>query len=208
MTQIRCPWPIPSEKGSDVAKRYHRSIYKTTGGTLCVFIPQKARRISMTSEQESPDNILVEALVEKISTDIELNQLTQRRIGQLRWIAVAILALAILGVTLLFINHYSLRAEAASSIEQSRMLTETNSDLMRRDNKLRVEIALRDARFQASKSVIGKGGSLQDLLHIQGVVDDFGSEIFRSGNGHDLTADDVRREACARLGSAGQPCMP
>jgi cell division protein FtsB len=151
---------------------------------------------------------LTDALIEQVVENTNLSRHTKRRLDLIIWIAIAMLVLAALGVAIRLVNFYSLKADVDVSNESNRTLTETNKDLTLRVNKLRSEIAIRDARFQASKSVVNGTGKLNDLLAIQGVLDAYASEMLRNGNGHDKTTDDVRREACERLRVAGYPCMP
>lgn len=81
-------------------------------------------------------------------------------------------------------------------------------ELTLRINKLRMEVAIRDARFQASKGVMETTGRLPDLLKIQEVIDRFALKELGNGAASEKTSEEVRREVCDRLGAEGFPCVP
>jgi hypothetical protein len=87
-------------------------------------------------------------------------------------------------------------------------LADMNAELTKRANKLTAEVALKDARFQASKGVMGQAGRLADLMAIQAAIDRYALEELHNGNAQAKTADEVRREACDRLARDGFACSP
>ena len=87
-------------------------------------------------------------------------------------------------------------------------LADSNADLTKRVNKLTAEVALKDARFLASKGVMEHAGKLGDLLDIQATIDNYAIVELHNGNSQGKTGDEVRREACAQLTASGRPCIP
>jgi len=153
-------------------------------------------------------NVLLSELTERMAEEAEVRQHLKRRIDLLIWVALAMLMLALVSVVIRMVNYYGLRSDVAARNEEVRLLTRLNGEQSRRINKLRAEVAIRDARFQASKGVTRHGDALAGLLAIQGVVDRFALERLRNGDAEGLTSDDVRREVCAELARAGYPCVP
>lgn len=144
----------------------------------------------------------------KMERDAEASLRIQKRVDVIMWIGIGLLLLASLAVVIRSINYYELRGQVDAKSDQLGKVTEVNTELVRRVNRLRGELALRDARFQASKSIAQKGGQVDDLLMIQAIIDRFALEHLRNGNSEEMTADDVRREVCIELEKAGYPCLP
>lgn len=156
---------------------------------------------------ENRGDAAFEALVEQMAAEVDVRRHVKRRLDLLIWIAVAMLTLAAVSVVVRMINYYGLRQEVSIRAEVVRSLTATTSELTRRNNKLRAEVAIRDARFQASKGIVGGGEVLRQLLAVQEIVDRYALEHMRNGI-NDKTADDVRREVCDELAAAGFKCVP
>lgn len=151
---------------------------------------------------------LVRLIAEKLEADARNHLRIRRRVDLIVWIGIGILLLALLTVVLRSINYYELRGQVDAKSEQLAGVTESNTELTRRLNRLRGELALRDARFLASKGVVQKGGRLEDLLAIQGILDRFAIERLKNGAAQEMISDDVRREACVELERAGYSCIP
>jgi cell division protein FtsB len=156
----------------------------------------------------STDEAVIESLIEKIATDAEVTEKLTRRVELVVWVAIAMLVLAALSVVIRLVNYYGLRADVVARSQEVLTLTETNADLSHRVNKLRAEVAIRDARFQASKGVLKDKRELDGLLTIQSIVDEYALAQLNNGNAAGKTSDDVRREVCAQLSSRGYPCVP
>lgn len=151
---------------------------------------------------------LVRLFADKLEQDARNHVLIKRRVDLIVWVAIGLLLLAALTVVLRSINYYELRVQVDAKSEQLAKLTEANTDLTKRVNKLRAEVALRDARFQASKGIAQKGGRIEELLTVQAIIDRYALEHLRNGDSEGKTADDVRREVCHELEQAGYPCLP
>lgn len=154
------------------------------------------------------DDVVLDTLIERMHEEAEARRHVKSRIDLLIWIAVAMLTLATVSVVIRMVNYYGLRSDIVIRNEEVRLLTQGTSDLTRRVNKLRAEVAIRDARFLASKGVVQNGGELPKLLAIQAVIDRYALEHLRNGDAEDKTSDDVRREVCDVLSKAGYPCVP
>lgn len=125
----------------------------------------------------------------------------RKRLNLFLWINVGMLLLASAAVVLASGATLSDRSEFST-------LTRANYDLTQKNNKLRAEVAMRDARFQAAKGAARSAGVEQALHGIQEVVDRYALENLRNGAATEKTADDVRREVCGRLAAEGWPCVP
>lgn len=125
----------------------------------------------------------------------------KKRFALIMWIDVAMLLVALLAVVLSTSLLLSGRGELSD-------LTRANQDLTHRNNKLRAEVAVRDARFQAAKGLARSSSVEAGLLAIQGVVDRYALNNLRNGDAAEKTSDDVRREVCDELAAAGFPCAP
>lgn len=157
---------------------------------------------------DEPADSMTQLFAEKLERDARNHLHIRRRVDLIVWIGVGVLLLAALTVVLRSINYYELRAQVDAKSEQLIKVTQSNTELTRRMNRLRGELALRDARFQASKGVAQKGGQITDLLTIQAIIDRFALERLKNGEAQEMIADDIRREVCSELERAGYPCLP
>ena len=124
-----------------------------------------------------------------------------KRFAFIMWVGVAMILVALLAVVLSAGVLLSDRGEVVA-------LARANQELSHRSNRLRAEVAVRDARFQASKG-LARGSSFgDDLAAIQAVVDRYALDNLRNGGAEGKTSDDVRREVCDALATAGFPCAP
>lgn len=159
-------------------------------------------------KEEKTGDVLLESLIARMAEEAEARAHLRGRIDLLIWIAVAMLTLATASVVIRMVNYYGLRADVQARAEESRILAQANSELTHRNNKLRAEVAVRDARFQASKGILRGGGELEKLLAIQAIIDRYALEHLTNGDSSVKTADDVRREACSVLAASGYACVP
>lgn len=126
----------------------------------------------------------------------------KRRLNQLFLVNAAVLLTALLAVILTVGVLLSDKSEYDT-------LTKTSYELTRRNNRLRAEQGLAQARFMATKGEMRKVGREDALLSIQETLDRYASAELRNGTADEKTQDDTRREACERIEAAGfGPCVP
>jgi len=147
------------------------------------------------------DVALVKGLIEKMSAHIEGEESLNRKMSIVVWGAVGSLIFCIVCLVLVITVYYSLKEDNAE-------LAQTNAELVTQNHKKNLEIAMRDARFQASKGLVGESGVRDDLIKIQYLIDQYASRSLRNGSTREMTSDDVRREVCEVLSREGYNCAP
>jgi len=126
----------------------------------------------------------------------------ERRLSQLFFVNAAVLLTALLAVILTVGVLLSDKSEFDT-------LTKTSYELSRRNNRLRAEMGLNQARLMALRGELRKIGREDVLISIQQATDQYARTQFQNGATDDKTQDDVRREACEAVGAGGLgPCVP
>jgi hypothetical protein len=126
----------------------------------------------------------------------------KRRLNQVLYICAAMFLTALVAVILSVGVLYSDKQEFNT-------LTRTSYELTRRNNRLRAEQGLNQARLMALRGELRKLGREDVLTAIQQSTDRHATAELRNGTADDKTQDDVRREACAALEADGLgPCAP
>jgi hypothetical protein len=126
----------------------------------------------------------------------------KRRLNQVLLVCAAMLLTALVAVILSVGVLYSDKAEYET-------LTKTSYELTRRNNRLRAEQGISQARLMALKGELRKLGREDVLTAIQQSTDRYATAELRNGTADEKTQDDTRREACARLEAEGLgPCVP
>lgn len=126
----------------------------------------------------------------------------KRRLNQLFFVNAAVLMTALLAVILTIGVLLSDKSEFDT-------VTKANYELSRRNNRLRAEMGLNQAKLMALKGALRRMGREDTLTAIQQIADRYASAAFQNGTADEKTQDDVRREACDAVGAAGlEPCAP
>jgi hypothetical protein len=126
----------------------------------------------------------------------------KRRLNQVLLVCAAMLLTALVAVILSVGVLMSDKSEYET-------LTKTSYELTRRNNRLRAEHGIGQARLMALKGELMKLGREDVLTAIQQTTDRYASAALRNGSADEKTQDDARREACGRLEAEGLgPCVP
>lgn len=126
----------------------------------------------------------------------------KRRLNQVLLVCAAMLMTALVAVILSV-------GVLVSDKSQYETLTKTSYELARRNNRLRAERGIDQARLMAVKGELAKSGREDLLARIQQVTDRYASAELRNGMSDEKTQDDARREACGLLEAEGLgPCVP
>jgi hypothetical protein len=126
----------------------------------------------------------------------------KRRLNQIILICAAMFLTALVAVVLSVGVLLSDKSEFES-------LTKNSYELTRRNNRLRGEAGLSQARFMAIKGEMRKLGKEDMLLSIQNILDRYADAELQNGHASEKTQDDVRREGCKQIEAANfGPCVP
>lgn len=148
--------------------------------------------------REKFDATLANALV--FDEEVHLKILFYIRILVLCMLGFVVLAA--LAVTVRTVNYYTTKARIEA---QAVKIAEQET----RIQKLRAELAIRDARFLAIKDAFRQANADPAIIQqVQIIADDYAMELFARNDLEVKTTEEIRRGLCERYEQHGFRCVP